>query len=205
MWSSCLALLLFAAAFAAMLLGSVMLLTTVWGKPPAVAGLCLSPGPAVVVIVSLTLTGRLIGRVGIGAVAATGATLYAIGIVIWLCGVGPNAQLLRGFPSGPAVHRDRSGVGHSQSFRRQRPGASLAPVGRRIGADKHRPAAGHGLGHRDPDHDLSARHRPGRDQARLGVHRRARGRRRSHRHSHGGVVENRRRRVRSRRETTTRW
>ena len=60
MWSSCLALLLFAAAFAAMLLGSVMLLTTVWGKTPAVAGLCLSPGPAVVVIVSLTLAGRLI-------------------------------------------------------------------------------------------------------------------------------------------------
>jgi EmrB/QacA subfamily drug resistance transporter len=100
MWSSCLALLLFAAAFAAMLLGSVMLLTTVWGKPPAVAGLCLSPGPAVVVIVSLTLTGRLIGRVGIGAVAATGATLYAIGIVIWLCGVGPTPNYFADFLPG---------------------------------------------------------------------------------------------------------
>jgi hypothetical protein len=92
MWSSCLALLLFAAAFAAMLLSGVMLLTTVWGKTPAVAGLCLSPGPAVVVTVSLTLAGRLIGRVGVGAVAATGATVYAIGIVIWLCRVGPSAD-----------------------------------------------------------------------------------------------------------------
>jgi MFS family permease len=100
MWSSCLALLLFAAAFAAMLLGSVMLLTTVWGKTPAVAGLCLSPGPAVVVIVSLTLAGRLIGRVGVGAVAATGAGLYVVGIVIWLCRVGPEPHYLVDFLPG---------------------------------------------------------------------------------------------------------
>ena len=100
MWSSCLALLLFAAAFAAMLLGSVMLLTTVWGKTPAVAGLCLSPGPAVVVIVSLTLAGRLIGRFGVGAVAAAGAALYVVGIVIWLCRVGPAPDYLADFLPG---------------------------------------------------------------------------------------------------------
>jgi EmrB/QacA subfamily drug resistance transporter len=100
MWSSCLALLLFAAAFGAMLLSSVMLLTTVWGKTPQVAGLCLSPGPVVVVIVSLTLAGRLIGRVGVGAVAATGATLYALGVVIWLCRVGPHPDYLADFLPG---------------------------------------------------------------------------------------------------------
>jgi hypothetical protein len=100
MWSSCLALLLFAAAFGAMLLGSVTFLTTVWGKTPAVAGLCLSPGPAVVVIVSLTLAGRLIGRAGIGAVAATGATLYVVGIVIWLCRVGPEPDYVADFLPG---------------------------------------------------------------------------------------------------------
>ena len=71
-----------------MLLSGVMLLTTVWGMPPAVAGLCLAPGPIVVVIVSL-LAGRLVGRAGIGVVAATGAALYAIGIGIWLCTIGP--------------------------------------------------------------------------------------------------------------------
>jgi MFS family permease len=38
MWSSCLALLLFAAAFGAMVLGSVMLLTSVWGEKPPVPG-----------------------------------------------------------------------------------------------------------------------------------------------------------------------
>ena len=89
MWSSCLALLVFSAAHGAMLLGGVMLLTTVWGMPPAVAGLCLAPGPIVVVVVSLTLAGRLIDRFGIAVVASTGATLYAVGIVIWLCTIGP--------------------------------------------------------------------------------------------------------------------
>jgi EmrB/QacA subfamily drug resistance transporter len=100
MWSSCLALSLFAAAFGAMLLGSVMLLTNVWGKTPAVAGLCLSPGPAVVVLVSATLAGRLIGRAGVGAVAAIGATLYVVGIVIWLWRVGPEPNYLADFLPG---------------------------------------------------------------------------------------------------------
>jgi EmrB/QacA subfamily drug resistance transporter len=87
MWSSCLAMLVFSSAHGAMLLSGVMLLTTVWGMPPAVAGLCLAPGPLVVVIVSL-LAGRLIGKAGIGVVAATGAAFYTVGIVIWLCTIG---------------------------------------------------------------------------------------------------------------------
>jgi MFS family permease len=89
MWSSCLALLMFSAAHGAMLLGGVMLLTTVWGMPPAVAGLCLAPGPIVVVVVSLTLAGRLIDKLGIAVVAAAGAALYVVGIGIWLCAIGP--------------------------------------------------------------------------------------------------------------------
>lgn len=100
MWSSCLALMLFAAAFAAMLLGSVMLLTSVWGKTPAAAGLCLSPGPAMVVLVSLTISGRLIDRVGVGVVAAVGATLYATGIVIWLCRITVEPHYVADFLPG---------------------------------------------------------------------------------------------------------
>jgi hypothetical protein len=41
------------------------------------------------VLVSLTLAGRLIGKAGVGLVAATGALLYVAGIVIWLCTIGP--------------------------------------------------------------------------------------------------------------------
>ena len=100
MWSSCVALLAFSAAFAAMLLGSVMLLTTVWGESPAIAGLHLSPGPLVVVVVSLTLTGRLIGKVGIGAVATVGAVLYVVGIVVWLWRVGPEPDYVADFLPG---------------------------------------------------------------------------------------------------------
>lgn len=89
MWASCLALLVFSSAHGAMLLSGVLLLTTVWGMPPAMAGLCLSPGPIVVAVVSLTVAGRLIGKAGIGAVAAAGAALYAVGIGIWLSTIGP--------------------------------------------------------------------------------------------------------------------
>ncbi|MET0453726.1 MAG: MFS transporter [Mycobacterium sp.] len=100
MWSGCLALLVFSAAFAAMLLGSVMFLTTIWGLGPAAAGLCLSPGPIVVVLVSLTLAGRLIGRFGVGTVAAAGAVTYALGVVIWLCRIGPEPDYLADFLPG---------------------------------------------------------------------------------------------------------
>jgi EmrB/QacA subfamily drug resistance transporter len=99
-WSSCVAMVLFAAAFGAMLLGNVIFLTTVWGDTPAVAGLCLSPGPVVVVIVSLTVAGRLIGKVGVGAVAAAGTTLFVVGIVIWLCRMGPEPDYLTDFLPG---------------------------------------------------------------------------------------------------------
>jgi EmrB/QacA subfamily drug resistance transporter len=109
MWSSCIALLLFSAAFGAMLLGNVMLLTTVWHQSPAVAGLCLAPSPAVVVIVSLTLTARLIGKFGIGGVAALGAISYLVGIVIWLWRVGPEPNYLVDFL--PAQLFTGAGVG----------------------------------------------------------------------------------------------
>jgi hypothetical protein len=81
-------------------LGSVMLFTTVWGEKPAVAGLYLAPGPAVVIVVSLTLAGRFIGKSGVGVVAATGAALYVVGIVVWLCRVGPEPHYLRDFLPG---------------------------------------------------------------------------------------------------------
>ena len=100
MWSSSIALLLFAAAFAAMLLSSVMLLTTVWHETPARAGLHLSPGPLVVVVVSLTLAGRTIERFGIGATAAAGAVLYAFGVLVWIGRVGLPPDYLTDFLPG---------------------------------------------------------------------------------------------------------
>ncbi len=77
-----------------------MFLTTVWRESPVVAGLCLSPGPVVVVVVSLSITARLIGRIGVGAVAATGAVVYLAGIVVWLCRVSPDPHYLTDFLPG---------------------------------------------------------------------------------------------------------
>lgn len=53
-----------------------------------------------VVLVSLTISGRLIDRVGVGVVAAVGAALYALGIVIWLCRVTPEPHYVADFLPG---------------------------------------------------------------------------------------------------------
>jgi EmrB/QacA subfamily drug resistance transporter len=108
-WSSSIALLLFAAAFGAMLLDNVMLLTAVWHQSPALAGLSLSPGPVVVVVVSLTVASRLIERYGNGEVAALGATLYAVGIIFWLCRISAEPHYLTGLLPGQIL--TGSGVG----------------------------------------------------------------------------------------------
>jgi MFS family permease len=99
-WIGCLVQLLFATAFGAMLLGNVLFLIIVWHQPPAVAGLLLSPGAVVVVVVSATITGRLIDRWGVGFVAASGAALYAAGAIVWLCRVGADPNYLADFLPG---------------------------------------------------------------------------------------------------------
>jgi hypothetical protein len=142
MWSSCLALLLFSAAHSAMLLGGVMLLTTVRDMPPAVAGLCLAPGPVVVVLVSLIVAGRLIGKVCIGVVAATGALLYVVGIVIWLCTIGPvpdyftdylRAQLFTGAGVGLVMPSLSAVPGMALPSPRLGAGSALTNTARQLG------------------------------------------------------------------------
>lgn len=141
MWSSCLALLVFSAAHGAMLLSGVMLLTTVWGMPPAMAGLCLSPGPIMVVLVSL-LAGRLVGRVGVGKVAAAGAALYAVGIVVWLCTIGPEphyftdyfpAQLFTGTGVGLVMPSMSAVTGLALPAHRWGAGSAVTNTARQMG------------------------------------------------------------------------
>jgi MFS family permease len=100
LWISLLTQVLFATAFGAMLLGNVLFLIVVWHETPAVAGLLLSPGAVVVVVVSATVAGRLIDRWGVGFVAATGAVLYTAGAIVWLCRVGPEPNYLADFLPG---------------------------------------------------------------------------------------------------------
>jgi hypothetical protein len=142
MWSSCLALLAFSAAHGAMLLSGVLLLTTVWGMPPAIAGLCLSPGPIVVAIVSLTMAGRLIGKAGIGVVAAVGAASYAVGIGIWLCTIGPvphyftdylPAQLFTGIGVGLVMPSLSAVTGVALPAHRWGAGSAVTNTARQLG------------------------------------------------------------------------
>jgi EmrB/QacA subfamily drug resistance transporter len=90
LWLSCLAMLLFSAAFGSSLFGNVLFMTGLWHESVIVAGLSLSPGPLMVVLVSLTIGGRLVGRLGPGPVAALGALSFAIGVAIWVWRMGPR-------------------------------------------------------------------------------------------------------------------
>lgn len=100
MWSGCLSLLLFAAAFGAMLLGNVLFLTSVWHQSEVVAGMCLSPSAVIVVLVSLGFAGRLVARFGVGAVASAGAVLYVIGVLIWLFRISSRFDYFGAFLPG---------------------------------------------------------------------------------------------------------
>jgi EmrB/QacA subfamily drug resistance transporter len=78
---------LFFMAFAAMLLGSVLYLTTIWREPILTAGLMLAPGPATAAL--FAVPGARLGKLaGHGAAGAIGALLFACGNVWWLTHVG---------------------------------------------------------------------------------------------------------------------
>jgi EmrB/QacA subfamily drug resistance transporter len=100
LWLSCLAMLLFATAFGSMLFGNVLFLTELWHESVIVAGLWLSPGPLMVVLVSLTVGGRLVNRLGPGAVAALGGLFFAVGATIWLWRLGPVPDYVGGLLPG---------------------------------------------------------------------------------------------------------
>jgi MFS family permease len=142
LWSSCLAMLLFTAAFGGMLFGNVLFLTTIWHAPAAVVGLWLSPGPVVVVLVSLTIAHRLVGRFGSGPVAALGATLYGVGAAIWLWRIGPHpnylgpylvGQLLTGTGVGLVMPSLSAVVGAVLPSVRWGTGSTMVKTARQIG------------------------------------------------------------------------
>src|SRR5829696_1025622 len=73
------AAILFSAAFGAMLLSNVLFMTGVWGDSILRAGLQLAPGPALAAIFAVA-SSRLTNRVGQRRLAATGCTLFALGM-----------------------------------------------------------------------------------------------------------------------------
>lgn len=143
MWLACLAMLLFTAGFGSMLLGNVLFLTGLWRDSVPTAGLSLSPGPAMVVLVSLTVGGRLTHRFGPGPIAAAGGVLFALGAAIWLWRIGPvpdyagallPGQLCTGAGVGLVMPSLAGVVGAALPAARWGTGSSMINTARQVGA-----------------------------------------------------------------------
>jgi EmrB/QacA subfamily drug resistance transporter len=88
----------YAAGFFAMLLGTILFLTGVWGYSILAAGLAVTPGPMVVAVVAGP-AGKLASRVGFRPVLIAGATLFASGLAWYVLTVDASpAYLTRWLP-----------------------------------------------------------------------------------------------------------
>lgn len=94
--------LLFFAAFAGMLLASVLFLTGVWHEPILTAGLMISPGPAMAALTAIP-GARLGARFGPGRVGALGTVLFALGGVWWIGHLGSEPAYASEFLPGMLI------------------------------------------------------------------------------------------------------
>jgi EmrB/QacA subfamily drug resistance transporter len=93
---------LFFVGFAAMLLGSVLFLTQVWGETALGAGLKIAPGPATAAVFAVA-GGVLSGKIGPRAVGAIGAALFALGGVWWATHLGATPHYAADYLPGMLV------------------------------------------------------------------------------------------------------
>jgi hypothetical protein len=96
------AALVFFAAFGAMLLGSVLFLTRVWGEDMLTAGLMIAPGPAMAALFSVP-AGLLAQRIGPRAVAVPGILIYALGGVWWIAQLGADPNFAGDYLPGMII------------------------------------------------------------------------------------------------------
>src|SRR3954451_9005957 len=94
--------LVFFAAFGAMLLGSVLFLTRVWGEDMLTAGLMIAPGPAMAALFSVP-AGLLAQRIGPRAVAVPGILVYALGGLWWITHLGADVNFVGDYLPGMAI------------------------------------------------------------------------------------------------------
>jgi EmrB/QacA subfamily drug resistance transporter len=93
---------LFFAAFAVMLLGNVIFLTSVWHYSSLTAGFALTPGPLAAAALA-PVSGRLAGRIGPGRTGAIGATFFAAGSVWWIARIGTDPAYVSRFLPGMLI------------------------------------------------------------------------------------------------------
>jgi EmrB/QacA subfamily drug resistance transporter len=87
------AMVLYAMAFFAMLLGNILFLTSVWHYSILTAGLAVTPGPLVVAIVAGP-AGRIASRVGFRRVLLAGAAVLAVGLALYATRVTAHPDYL---------------------------------------------------------------------------------------------------------------
>jgi EmrB/QacA subfamily drug resistance transporter len=101
------ALVLFSMAFGAMLLSVVLWLQDGWGWSALRTGLAIAPGPLMVPLFGLLVSGRLIARWGAGPVAAAGTLAFGGGLAWFALAVGHEPDYVSDVLGGMLV----TGVG----------------------------------------------------------------------------------------------
>jgi EmrB/QacA subfamily drug resistance transporter len=94
--------LFFFIGFSAMLLGSVLWLTEVWGETALDAGLMIAPGPAMAALFAVA-GGVLSGRVGPRLVGTAGALLFGLGGVWWVTHLGVEVHYATDYLPGMII------------------------------------------------------------------------------------------------------
>jgi EmrB/QacA subfamily drug resistance transporter len=93
---------LFFIGFSAMLLGSVLWFTEVWGETALGAGLKIAPGPAAAAVFAVA-GGVLSGRIGPRAVGTVGATLFGLGGLWWATHLGATEHYATDYLPGMLI------------------------------------------------------------------------------------------------------
>lgn len=92
------ATIVFGAGFSAMFLGGVLFLSNVWGYDTAHAGLGMTPGPLVVILVA-PLAGRLAARIGHRVLLVLGGVVFGLGFLLrWAVTAGTPHYLSQWLP-----------------------------------------------------------------------------------------------------------
>jgi len=88
----------YSAAFGAMLLSTALWMQQGWGWSALKTGLAIAPGPFMVPVTSMLISGRLIARIGVAGTTALGVALFAAGVAWWaaLCGLDPDMPMALG-------------------------------------------------------------------------------------------------------------
>jgi MFS family permease len=94
--------LFFFIGFSAMLLGSVLWLTEVWGETALNAGLKIAPGPATAALFAVA-GGILSGRLGPRLVGTIGAALFSLGGVWWVTHLGTEVHYATDYLPGMII------------------------------------------------------------------------------------------------------